>query len=508
MRAGLGAIIEMVRSATVVITARTPGGARVPVGSGFFVAPGWVLSCAHVVANRADLRVVWHGREFTPASVTCEPKAHNGPGSWPFPDAAVLHLEELAQDDTQTCVPVAAHPPPAGSRVWVYGVSAIRTGYAERDGSVLTVANAPPGDDELIRLQGGELYAGMSGGPVLSLDTYEVCAVTKATQQKGPNLGGWAVPIGAVMDAVLPAVCLAELNRRRHAGGLPALRQDQLTLGRLPELARAALLDRPGAVAVLARHLEELGLAAPPLREDEVAEWVARRLFALDLSQLLDALRTVIDLLGPERTLYVFDVVACSLPVDDRPSWWISGDAALALDAEVRRPAPRMVRIPSDNDVTVYLLLWRAFHVRPSVLSPVGPWSGERSAEAVPPDLRRDIEAEIRHGLGLTDEDWNDRETRVRAVAELGRMQAFVQVRLDSPPDAGLLRTLPRAFPGLRLFVRSRSLRMPDGVDDVVLDLLPAGDAASESTGLWRRRYLRRNLLGLSADAGWPREEQ
>src|SRR3954469_17943648 len=58
-------IFDWIRGATVRITGLDHG-SRVFLGSGFFVAPGWVLSAAHVVAEAVELRLVWRGLELTP----------------------------------------------------------------------------------------------------------------------------------------------------------------------------------------------------------------------------------------------------------------------------------------------------------------------------------------------------------------------------------------------------------------------------------------------------------
>ena len=47
-------IFDWVRSATVMITGLNANGQREFLGSGFVVAPGWVLSAAHVVAEAVE----------------------------------------------------------------------------------------------------------------------------------------------------------------------------------------------------------------------------------------------------------------------------------------------------------------------------------------------------------------------------------------------------------------------------------------------------------------------
>ena len=82
---------------------RLPGGCfsvsafRLHWKDGFFAAPGWVVTCAHVVQDAAQVRVVPAG---TPEGDRLwEVVARSGPpgragGLWPYPDLAVLHQED------------------------------------------------------------------------------------------------------------------------------------------------------------------------------------------------------------------------------------------------------------------------------------------------------------------------------------------------------------------------------------------------------------------------------
>src|SRR6516162_6624561 len=90
--AGVSGIFDWVRGATVVITGENADGSREPIGSGFFVAPGWVLSCAHVVAPTQNPRVTWQDHDLEPSTIICRPDAIGPDGRFAFPDTAVLQV--------------------------------------------------------------------------------------------------------------------------------------------------------------------------------------------------------------------------------------------------------------------------------------------------------------------------------------------------------------------------------------------------------------------------------
>ena len=139
-------IIEQVRSATVVIATGPPGRGQ-PKGSGFFIAPGRVLTCAHVVEEAGNDLFVWWFDKYAPAKVhqsTPRPaigEARQG-------DAAVLYVES----EDHACVPLAPGPAQVEDRVWVYGVSKVRGGRerpVEFDGALLDISATPVAQGEV-----------------------------------------------------------------------------------------------------------------------------------------------------------------------------------------------------------------------------------------------------------------------------------------------------------------------------------------------------------------------
>ena len=488
-------IYDVVRGATVVITAENAAGDREPIGSGFFVAPGWVLSCAHVVAPARNPRVWWQGQELVPVDVTCEPTAAGADGRFRFPDAAVLCVP--IPDPEPPYPPLSAAPPDPAHAVWAYGINLIRTGRPEPFGSLLQVsdagmAGAGPGEaPRFLRLQGGQLGKGMSGGPVLDMNTFRVCGMIKAIQDEQSLRGGWAIPI---VDALaIVAEPLAERNAAQHLDSLNALCRRQLMFGTLPRKVLALFKDHPGATDLLLDHLRDIDLTVPEiLAPGERPEWAVRRLFDLDLDQLLAAILVIRDSVGDRTALAIFDNVACCLPATDEPAWWVAAEAASALRQEASKDSPRIVRVSTDEHLTVEVLMRRTFESRPWAVSPAGgPSSARRGGTDIPADTFDDIRAEILRLVAATEEEWAaDARTRERAARRFRTQNRFLKVRVDAAPDAALLKALADHFAGVRFLISKRALALPDGIDDVLLDLVPPVDPKSEQLALTVRAGL------------------
>src|ERR1700683_4159752 len=93
---------DLLRSCTVRVL-----GGPMP-GAGFFMAPGKVLTCYHVIGNTEQLTVLWERDGQSPLEVPVLDRVFTltGPGPIPaldggYPDVAVLRVGPLAD---QPCV--------------------------------------------------------------------------------------------------------------------------------------------------------------------------------------------------------------------------------------------------------------------------------------------------------------------------------------------------------------------------------------------------------------------
>lgn len=271
-----------VRRSVVRISA--PGGGYDPSGdrfwgSGFFVAPGWALTCAHVVGNggggvlSGDTAIdVTDWRERTrPGRVAlvlplpADPA--NPPRRWELPDLALV---EVAGADDAECLWLSDRSAVVPARISLHGWSR-ETGEPGLRFGVGTASGSDGSDGGAMLLRGEIPVAGCSGGPVVDVARGAVIGVSKG---RGQGTAGLAVPVTALrrmandrsgrerLHALVRAHDLHHLSRYRTVG----------TRGSWTGVQHA--LRPPGAGAftpVLRTHLfARLAELTPPATPGEV----------------------------------------------------------------------------------------------------------------------------------------------------------------------------------------------------------------------------------------------
>ncbi|MEU3611508.1 trypsin-like peptidase domain-containing protein [Streptomyces sp. NPDC006872] len=170
------------------------------LGSGFFVAPNWVLTCAHVACGGegGEVAVVYEtapgrGVSTAPGRVVATlpdraEQAVPAAGNWPAPDLALVQLTEPVDD--HECVYVSERP------AAYYGEGRVLyAGWTENEGRLqvldgtLTVQGTIGGwsSDVQMRLGDNDLPYGVSGGPVIDPARGEVIGVLKARSDHRPG---------------------------------------------------------------------------------------------------------------------------------------------------------------------------------------------------------------------------------------------------------------------------------------------------------------------------------
>lgn len=229
-------------------------------GTGFFVAPGVVLTCAHVVHGAGGLRVRWRDRAVPAYVVRAEPPLDSVPDAadYPLPDLAVLKAEG-AQVWGHPCAGLTAEPPVlSGSPDALY-----LAGYTIEHGPDPALTGATTEFESLVsedgreffKLKRGQVLPGFSGSPLLNTRTGLVVAIVESSRGRHADLGGFAVPV-AELAAAFPDVL--EASQRHHgdaaASGWKAANRAERMLsaerdgrrGRLP-LRRPVVPLEPGA---------------------------------------------------------------------------------------------------------------------------------------------------------------------------------------------------------------------------------------------------------------------
>lgn len=261
-------------AASVAIT--VPDKTQPELGSGVFVAPGLVITCAHVVADQAgtpkaeSVRGVSQGRKLDLRVVPewIRPWAE-GRG----PDLALLRV---VGDDLPDAWVELRDVVEIGDDLWAYGYP--QGSYRAGD-SVAFRYEGPSrsAGSVLHKLSQGQAQPGLSGAPVLNRRTGGVVGLVRATRDSRTDLGARLVT-ATLIAAEYGAILAAELGGSVERSWLDALTHEQVLAGRwerpspkLFDYLRAAqeqARDFPYAVPV---HI------APPLIDLYVEQKVTSR---------------------------------------------------------------------------------------------------------------------------------------------------------------------------------------------------------------------------------------
>jgi tetratricopeptide (TPR) repeat protein len=161
-------------------------------GTGFFVTPGLILTCAHVVKKASTehpIQVRWKNDEKW-AQAFIE-------RSLPDPyDLALLKVLQLGAGNPP-CVSFDTTMIQSRDPLYLFG-------YPDDDfpnGCPATFdCEGLTGDEpSLIKIASGQVRPGMSGSPLLNQRTGYVCGIVKFTRDRSSNLGGGAIHSGTIL---------------------------------------------------------------------------------------------------------------------------------------------------------------------------------------------------------------------------------------------------------------------------------------------------------------------
>jgi hypothetical protein len=186
-----------------------------PAGSGFFVAPGRVVTCAHVIQPHgstssvaaADLSI--HDYDLKVHVVEAVFRL------WPDEDPDLAILTVRAGTDHPSVL-LDAERILTGDALRTYGYPIDdATGRLLYDLGLPTTIEAEGelGGTHWIRLKQGQVQPGMSGSPILNDRTGGVAGILKRTRDASQALGGYAVPVASLLQRV---PLLTEENDRVH----------------------------------------------------------------------------------------------------------------------------------------------------------------------------------------------------------------------------------------------------------------------------------------------------
>ncbi|MFF4738573.1 trypsin-like peptidase domain-containing protein [Streptomyces sp. NPDC001262] len=168
------------------------------LGSGFYVGPGLVVTCAHVVHDRWPVTV--HGAlgAEEALSATLSPPRPAGPEKYyPAPDLAVLCTP--ARGGRPVAV-LATEEAPLGTQLSAYGFTTATASPGVQPDSALLTVEGPSGT--FVRLANGWIHKGLSGSMLLEPGSGHVVGVVKATEDDDAPVGGWMIPLGQLRGVV------------------------------------------------------------------------------------------------------------------------------------------------------------------------------------------------------------------------------------------------------------------------------------------------------------------
>jgi NTP-dependent ternary conflict system VMAP-like protein/trypsin-like peptidase len=191
-------IQEFTKECTVqVLPDAVVGGKRILGGSGFFVAPGVIITCAHVVSSGEHtvgrVQVRWNGETYQ-GTAEARPRLKGGAAVWDPPDLCVITLDETPPG--QPSVVLGELGGANRHELYIAGYNGIYDPNNVRFQSKMgTLGGSQELATETVReIADVEIAPGMSGGPVLDMRRGFVCGVTKAHRMPNDNLGGLFIP--------------------------------------------------------------------------------------------------------------------------------------------------------------------------------------------------------------------------------------------------------------------------------------------------------------------------
>lgn len=147
-------------------------------GTGFLVAPHFILTCAHVVTAAQTSKTVtvqWNGQSFPAQIIAFRPD----------PDLALLEID-LAN---HPCVLLYEEAKPF-NKLYSYGYP---SDYPNGAAVTFEVEGRIGDQQEQLKFKQGQAQPGLSGAPLLNWETGGVCGIVQFTRDRSSDLGGDAL---------------------------------------------------------------------------------------------------------------------------------------------------------------------------------------------------------------------------------------------------------------------------------------------------------------------------
>jgi Trypsin-like peptidase domain len=451
--------------ATARVLAYGPARADRKYGTGVFVAPGLLATCAHNLAPDGTAPTVqYRGHPYPAEVLVAEPGPPQADARvYSVPDVALLRVGTLDHDT----VPLTESEPVEGAELYCWGWIVVDR-VVMSDPLLLTAGAArelgegSESEARLLKVDGAQVREGSSGAGVIDLASGQLIGLMKVSTDPRFVAGGSAIPTSLMLRTFADArhdvrAANAEATRDADVVGRQRARfgpiwDDLLDAANLtPEQARP-LLRKLGSTWNERFRGEDV---ANVLLHRELDDLAAGMVELATISRQVEAAQRLLELSLPFVLLRT------------RP--WVVDDGVAMLAAERSLPRPRVVHFSVSLERTVRLYTARA--ATPSErcrLVPLTPLDGGPPVPGtvLPVGFVRTVQAELLDEMGgtlfdPTDPDQVDALEREWLEWQTDALRAGQRLLFLLPPgtaDARTIDDLRSVFPGCAFALRSEKL--------------------------------------------------
>ena len=156
-------------------------------GTGFFVAPGLILTCAHVSNTLPEQNII---------EVHWDNQLYHAQVKQSLPELDIALLSSSLPEHPCACLREEVAP---FDQLYSYGYTDT---YPQGEPASFLLEGVDGRRRTHLKLKTGQVRPGLSGAPLLNIKTGCVCGIIQKSRDRESDLGGRAISIGAVLAAL------------------------------------------------------------------------------------------------------------------------------------------------------------------------------------------------------------------------------------------------------------------------------------------------------------------